>query len=403
MVRPERRKKSDLVAVVLLVVGVLVAGTVIWWRGDARATTSQTAPAGVVAPAPPTSVPPSLAEVWRAPSGATTSPVVVGPTVVTAHGGEVVGHDPVTGDVRWRYARDLELCTVGSAWERALAVYRKSRNCSEVTALDGVTGERAAQRNGDSELGTRLLTDGVHVTTTGGELVEVWRSDLVRTMQYGEVPAIVNPNKQPRPQCSYGSFAVASNRIGVLERCPEDPTDRLTVLRPNPKESDQPEQIWTTLTAGRNARIVAMSGELVAVALPDPARLTVLDNGGRQIAEYPLSLPAGELAGDPPGRVVATTAGTSAIYWFTGSRTIALSPTDLRPLWTVENTLGPGTILAGRLMLPVSGGLAVHDAASGARLGVLPVDRAGYTGPVSVASLGPVLLEQRGDTLVALR
>ncbi|SHG36186.1 Rv3212 family protein [Streptoalloteichus hindustanus] len=403
MVRPERRKKSDLVAVALLAVGVLVAGTVVWWGSDARATSSRTAPSGPVAPEAPTSVPPSLAELWRAPSGATTSPVVVGPTVVTAHGGEVVGHDPLTGDVRWRYSRDLDLCTVGAAWDRALAVYRKSRNCSEVTALDGTTGERAAQRNTDAELGTRLLSDGVHVTATGGELVEVWRSDLVRTLQYGEVPAIVNPNKQPRPECSYGSFAVASNRIGVVEHCPAEQTDRFTVLRPNPKESDQPEQLWTTLTAGKNARVVAMSGELVAVALPHPARLTILDSGGRQIAEHPLPVPDSELTGDPAGRVVPTTMGTSAIYWFTGSRTVALAPTDLRPLWTVENTLGTGTVLAGRLVLPVPGGLAVHDAASGARLGVLPVDRAGHTGPVSVTSLGPVLVEQRGDTVVALR
>ncbi|GGM42429.1 hypothetical protein GCM10012275_11760 [Longimycelium tulufanense] len=403
MVRPERRKKADLIAVVLIIVTVLAAGTTLWWRSDARATTLQTGPSGLVAPPPPAAMPPTLAEVWRAPSGATPAPVVVGPTVVTGDQGEVVGRDPLTGDVRWRYSRGLGLCTVGAAWGKALAVYHKSRNCSEVTALDGVTGERGAQRNGDAELGTRLLDDGVHVTATGHELIEVWRSDLVRTLQYGEVPAVVNPNKQPRPECSYGSMAVTNNRLGVVERCPGETGDRLTILKPNPKKSEEPEELGSTLVGERGSRLVALSGELAAVLTPNPPRLAVFGDAGDQVGEYPLDIPADEASGDPPGRVVSTAVGTGVVYWFTGSRTIALAASDLHPMWTVERTLGPGTVFAGRLVLPVPGGLAVHDATTGARIGEIPVDRGGYDGPIELGSLGPVLLEQRGAMLVGLR
>jgi hypothetical protein len=47
--------------------------------------------------------------------------------------------------------------------------------------------------------------------------------------------------------------------------------------------------------------------------------------------------------------------------------------------------------------------LAVLDPSTGAQVGTLPVDRGGYRGPVETASSSGVLLEQRGDTLVALR
>jgi hypothetical protein len=65
--------------------------------------------------------------------------------------------------------------------------------------------------------------------------------------------------------------------------------------------------------------------------------------------------------------------------------------------------MGTGSEVAGRLLLPVPGALAVLDTTTGQQLGALPVDRGGYRGPVGTTSSGGVVLEQRGDTLVALR
>jgi hypothetical protein len=400
------RRPADYLAVAVLVVASLATGLLVWWYSDARATTSQTAPVGAVAPAAPDIMPPTLAEVWRAPSGGTQVPVAVGPSVVTGDGGEVDGRDPFTGQVRWRYRRDLPLCTIASAWGYAVAAYHKDRNCSEVTALDGATGKRGPQRNGDAELGTRLLFDGTHITATGNKLIESWRSDLVRTQQYGTVPAIVNPGKQPRPGCTYGSEAVTTNRIAVVERCPEEPGDRVTVLKPDAQESDsdQPQVLSSSVVAGRGARIVAVTTDHVAVAVPNPSRLVVVDLGsGAEQLTQPLDLPAADLAGDPAGGVVSTTTSSAGVYWFTGSRMISLSPADIRPQWMVPNALGPGTVFAGRLLVPVPGGLQVLDPSTGGRIGTIPLDRQGYRGPVEMSSLGPVVLEQRGGTLVALR
>ncbi|GLZ35834.1 hypothetical protein Lesp02_80210 [Lentzea sp. NBRC 105346] len=398
------RTRADYAAVALITVGVLVAALVVWLNSDARGTTSVTGSSSVPELPPVNALPPSLAEVWRMPSDSTQTPVVVDSTVVTGNGGEVAGRDPLTGESRWSYTRDLQLCTVSTAWGRAIAAYRKEDNCSEISTLDGATGERRAQRNGDAELGTRLLDEGSHVITTGSKFVEVYRrDDLVRSLEYGQLRAIVNPGKQPRTGCTFGSFAVTGGRFAVLERCPDDVDDRITVLKPNPEKADEPKVFASVVVGTHGAQVVAVTARFVAVALPNPARLVVFDaeNGG-QLGEYPVDVPNSDIK-DPAGLVTPVTVTASHVFWHTGSRTVALNTETLAPMWTVKDTLGPGTTLAGRILIPVRTGLKVYDQQTGAEVGTIPVNRDGYTGPVQMATVGPVVLEQRGKTLVALR
>jgi hypothetical protein len=375
---------------------------------DVHATTSQTASLHARVPRAPSRVPGRLAPIWRASSPKTPEPVAVEKTVVTAGNHEVAGRDPATGKIRWRYARsNLALCTVSAAWQKVLALYQKNGWCGEVTSLDAVTGERGAQRTGNVELGTRLVDGGAYVTATGPSLLDTWRSDLVLTDEYGDVPDPVTPGAQPRPDCTYGSVAAGGDRIGVIERCPGDrqnsPADRLTVFNAHPKDRHVPEVIFSTVLAGPSARVVAVNGDYAAVALG--GKLVVYaDSSGKPAASYPLSLPTSDLRGDPPGRVVPTTTPESgdSVYWFTGSATVALAASDLHPRWSVPRTKGSGTLFAGRLLLPVAGALAVVDQDSGRVLRRIPVDRHGYRGPVGLDALGPVVLEQRGATLVVL-
>lgn len=431
MVSTERRTRGDLVAVAVIAIGVLTAAALLWRFSDARATVSQPAGGEPVALDQPTALPPSLEQVWSAPSSATPAPLVAGSTAVTADGREVVGRDPFTGQPRWRYSRDIDLCTATSAWGDALTVWTKEpRYCSEVTALDGDSGKRAAQRNGDSERGTRVLFDGTHATAIGGRYLETWRSDLVRTTQYGAVPTPVNPNKQPRSGCTYLSVAVGVNLLGLIERCPSDgatdaaTADRLTVLKANPKEAEQPEAAFSVQLRGPGTQVLAVSAQRTVVLLPSPNRLAVFDEKGNQIGVYrvdftpppatpsaPSASPTQASPSPQNGPAVAagpavadTMVGPSAVYWFTGSSTVALDPGDnFRPLWTAEGTLGSGMLYAGALLVPATDQLIVLDAATGKQLGATPVDRGGYYGPVRLASAGPVVLEQRGGTLVALR
>ena len=118
--------------------------------------------------------------------------------------------------------------------------------------------------------------------------------------------------------------------------------------------------------------------------------------------ETPLTVPAGDST-DPPNHVTRGFATKTNVFWFTGSQTIALSHDTLTPLWTAKGTLGAGTTLAGRAIIPVQDGLRVYEQATGELVGTIRVNREGHTGPVQLATAGPVVLEQRGETLVALR
>lgn len=404
---PWSRKQDKVLAAVILV-AFLLAGSLVWITSDSRATTSQLAVGGFAVPPAPDAVPGSLSQIWQAPSAAAPVPIAEAGAAVTADGGQVAGRDPLTGNIRWRYARDLPLCTVASAWSRVNAVYRKDgvnneHGCSEVTQLDPATGRRTAQRNGDAQLGTRLVGDGTYLTTTGSTLLNTWRDDLVKTMEYGQVPALVTPAAQPRLGCTYGSVAAAAGNVGVIERCPGDPADRLTVYQASGGDADKPKPVFSSVLAGRSAKLVAMSGEFAAVALPDQKLLVIYGADGKERSAYPLDLPAADLAQDPAGGVVTTSRTATAVYWFTGSKTVALSIDDLTPRWTLDSTLGPGVTFANQLVVPIKGGLAVLNEENGATIRTIGVDRHGYTGPVQLGSIGPVLLEQRGGLLAALR
>ncbi|MGH4024007.1 MAG: Rv3212 family protein [Pseudonocardiaceae bacterium] len=398
----ERRTRGDLVAAAILTVVVLVIAAALWWTSDTRRTILVTA----TGPAPQAPaqrpLPAALAEIWRAPSPATPVPVVQGGTVVTGAGGEVAGRDLGSGAIRWSYRRDLPLCTVAAALNRVAALYQRGEHCSEVTTLRWADGGRGPQRNGPVEAPTRLVADGDQAATAGRRYLEVWRSDLVRTLSYGRLPTPAQPATQPRPDCTHGSMALDSGRLAVIERCPAETSARLTVQRSHPKEPDQPEVDFSTPMPGDQARVIALTPRRVAVALPGPPRLLVFDARGNQVAEHPLTIPDADLRGDPPAGPAMVTSTPVALYWFTGSTTIALDAATLRPRWTRLGARGPGCLVAGRLLVPTQGALSVLDTRTAEQVAALPVDRGGYLGPVVTATSGDVVLEQRGDTLVAL-
>jgi outer membrane protein assembly factor BamB len=405
---PERRRRSDVVVALGIAVVVAVAAGVMWATAPHTGTVSTPAATSVPDPPAATAVPDRFVEAWRAPSGASPVPVLSGPVVVTGDGGTVDGRDPETGQVRWSYRRDIPLCTVAAGFPehddgRALALYRNDSWCSELTSLHPDTGTRDRQRNLDVHPGTRLLEGGSLVTATGPTYLEVFRSDLVQTVEYGDVPTPRQVGRQPRPTCTAVGYAVTAGRVAVLQRCPGEPNDRLSVLDPDGAEADKPQEEFSVLLPARGATLVAASDDRVAVALPNPPRLEVLDRSGAQVGLVALDVPAADLARPPADGVTPVSTDDHRVYWWTGSRTVALDGLDLTPDWTRPDTLGPGTVYAGQLVMPVPAGVAVLDAATGDVERTLPVPRPEGAVPVSSAVLGDVLLEQRGPDLVALR
>lgn len=407
--RTRFRRGRDYLAVAVIVVVVAGVSTLVWQTSDLHHTSVQTSGAAT-SPAEPARLPHSLAQRWQRPSADTPKPVTADGTVLTGDRGTVTGRDPRTGGERWRYHRDRPLCTVGAAWQRALVAYRKNGWCSEITSLDPATGERGAQRNGDTQLGTRFVDDGNYVTTTGRSILTTFDSSLVQTMVYGDQPDAKNSDRQPRSGCRYGSVATHGDRIGVVERCgalstqPDPSHDRFTVYEATGKDSDHPKVTSSVRLPGKHARVIAMNQRYTAVALPRPSRLLVLRvKDGSVAARYPLHVPDRAFRGDPPGRVARVSEGSRANYWYTGSSTISLAKRDFRPKWTVRHARGPGTEFAGAALVPVKDGIAAFDPENGKRSAFYAVDRHGYRGPVGMATLGPTVFEQRGKTLAALR
>jgi hypothetical protein len=404
MPAPERRARSDLAIAAVLAVAVLVVAGALWWTSDARRTTLITAdgPVPSASAAQDAPVPASLSEAWRAPSPATPAPVVQGATVVTGAAGEVAGRNPENGSVRWSYRRDLPLCTVGPGAGKVVAVYQRADDCSEVSTLNWANGRRGPQRTGPVAAPTRLTSNGSEVAVTGRSYLEVWRSDLVRALAYGRLATPAQPGTQPRPDCQHGSMALNTGRLAVVEHCPGESSARLTVQRSHPKEPEEPEVDFSLLLPAKQARVVAMNPTRVAVALSDPARLLVLDGVGKSVAVHPLKVPAAELQGDPAGGLTTITETPTGIYWYTGSATVALDATTLRPRWTHTGALGPGSVAGRQLLLPVPGALAVLDITTGNQIRSIPVDRGDYRGPVGTGYADGMVFEQRGQALVAL-
>ena len=405
MVRPERRTKGDIVAAVTIAAVVAAVASLIWWTSDARATISRPAAVPVPSPTPAREVPTSLKELWRAASPATSAPVLVGGAVATGDGRRVDGRDPATGQSRWSYARDTDLCGVSWVYHYAIAVYRDDRGCGQVSTIDGSTGRRGAARSGYADRHVRLSSDGTTVLSAGGTHLELWRSDMVRMLAYGEVDARVKPSSRGlHSGCTLESAAASSSAVSVLEACANEADVRLVLLRPG-KDDDEPQQHLVSepgVRAGSGARVLTVSATNTAVYLPGKSgaqpRVDVIDETGTTVASTLLPKP-------PSNASVATQTG-SLVTWWTGDALIVFDSTSLTQRYTIAAgdtaPLGPGVMMAGQLLVPVTDGIGVYDPLSGANNRYIPVHRPPGKSAVIPAVSGSRVFEQRGDTVVAL-
>ena len=403
MVKPERRTKADILAAAALGVVVAVVASVIWWTSDARATISRPAATPVPNPTPARDVPDSLKQLWNAASPDTRVPVVVGGVVTTGNGRQVDGRDPATGQSLWSYSRDTDLCGVSWVYHYAVAVYRDDRGCGQVTAIEGSTGRRGASRSSYADPRVRLSSDGTAVLSAGATRLELWRSDMVRMLAYGETDARVKPsNRGLHSGCILESAAASSSAVSVLEACGNPADLRLVLLRPG-KEDDEPQQQFVPepgVRPGSGARVLAISQNNTAVYLPSPQpRVEVIDETGTTVSSTLLPRP-------PSGSAVVSQTG-NLMTWWTGDALLVFDATSLTQRYTIaagENVapLGPGVMMAGKLLVPLTGAIGVYDPVNGAYERDIPVNRSPSSSAVIPVVSGSVVIEQRGDTLVAL-
>ncbi|UXA08273.1 hypothetical protein KXD96_09340 [Mycobacterium sp. SMC-2] len=403
MVRPERRTKGDVLAAVAIAVVVAVVASLVWWTSDARATISRPAAVAATNPNPARQVPATLKELWTAASPATTAPVAVGGTVVTGDGRRVDGRDPDSGQSRWSYQRGSDLCGVSWIYHFAVAVFSDDRGCGQVSTLDGSTGRRGPARSGYADPHIQLSSDGTTVLSAGDTRLELWRSDMVRMVAYGETDARVKPSARGlNSGCKLVSAAASSSAVSALESCVNQADLRLVLLRPG-KDDDEPQQRIVAepgVTADSGARVLTVWETNTAVYLPSPQpRVDVIDETGTTVSS--ILLPK-----RPSGPGAVSHAG-SVITWWTGDSVMAFQTPNLALRYTIaagDRTapLGPGAMMAGRLLVPVTGAIGVYDPVSGANERYIPVNRAPSDRAVVLAVAGSRVFEQRGDSVVAL-
>ncbi|AWV47590.1 hypothetical protein JK2ML_0810 [Mycobacterium leprae Kyoto-2] len=406
MVRPERRTKADTIAAMTITVVMAAMVSLIWWTSDAQATHSRPATIPAPNPTPAREVPTAFNQLWAAASPATTAPVVVGGAVITGDGHQIDGRNPVTGESRWSYARDSDLCGVSWVYHYAVAVYRDDRGCGQVSTIDGSTGRREAARSSYADPHVRLSSDGTAVLSAGDTRLELWRSDMVRMLAYGEIDARVKPPARGlHSGCTLESTAASSSAVAVLEACANQDDLQLVLLRPG-KEDDEPQQHLVAeprVRSGSGARVLTVSDTHTAVYLPGEAgtqpRVDVIDETGTTVASTLLTKP-------PSSSAVVSQAG-NLVTWWTGDTLMVFNQSNLTLRYTIaagETTapVGPGVMMAGQLLVPVTGKIGVYDLFSGANNRYIPVRRPPSSSAVIPAVSGSTVFEQRGDTLVAL-
>ena len=403
MVKPERRTKADLLAATAIVAVVAAAAALIWWTSDARATISRPATGPAPSPRLAHEVPASLKQLWTAPNAPTDQPVVVAGTVVTADGRTVQGRDPVTGQVRWIYSRGSDLCGLAGVYRFAVAVYRDDRGCGQASTIEGANGSRGPARSSYADQRVTLSSDGTTVLSAGDTRLELWRSDMVRMLSYGEIDARVKPSsKGLHTGCRLTSAAASSSAVSVFEACGRQADLRLKLLRPA-KEEDEPEQRDVPepgIGADSGARVLALAETRTAVYLPAPQpRVDVIDESGKTVGSTLLPKP-------PSSSSVVTRPG-NLITWWTGDRVMVFDSANLTYRYSIGPAgssvpVGPATMMAGKLLVPVTDGIAVCDPVTGVGEDFLPVQRQPTNSAVIPTVAGSQLLEQRGNTLVAL-
>ena len=400
MVRPERRTRGDVLAAAAIAAVVALVIAAFWWNSSARTTVSRPAATAAANLKAPQAVPVSLQQRWTAPSGKTRGPLVVSNTAITGDGHAVEGRDPQTGEQRWLYARDLELCGVSYVYDLVVAVYPDDRGCGQVSGLKAGTGQRGPTRTSYADKQVVVSSDGSAVLSYGPTRLELWRSDLVRMLSYGELDARVKPvNTAVGRGCTLMSAAASDASAAVLEACPSSPDLQLTLLKPA-KEEDEPDTKRVPLPglpADSDARVLAVSGTTAAVYLPTPRPVVaVYDDTGNRVSATELRVPP-QLGAGP-----AVTRAGDYLTWWTGT-SVMVFDTTLDYRFTIDGTgdstaLGPATMMAGRLLVPVRAGLAVYDP-TGAQERIIALTHPVGEGAVLPVAAGSMVLEQRGATV----
>lgn len=410
-IKPLQRSKKDLIAAgVIAGVSVIAAGVVF---ANAPVRHSELTPAAqeFASTESMAEVPATLQTAWQAPFPAIPvvgKPLVMDGLVVTGNDGKVAALDPQNGSEAWTYQRDKELCSLGVAFNSVVATYRSESGCGDVTQIAATTGTYKATRSAPADADVVPVSSNDRVGTVSDKRVELWRSDLVRTVEYGDKDAKQEPDLQPNEDCTISSALTRKELLAVAESCPEQPTNTmLRMQEASPEDSRKPKIKVNIAVPGEGAQLIAIGQEAASVYVPGPTpHLIAYDDKGSEISRNdvnPSPLVQEALATKDRAFAPQTADLPHHMTWFDGQRLYLLNPASLAAEIIFEGALGTGVAVNNTVVFPVAEGIAVGNWKTGAIERTIPVDRGGYRGLVSLAVAGNTIVEKRGDTIVGLR
>lgn len=409
-----RRSRFDLIAAGTILAVAIVGLGIVWITAPIRHAELTPAAETFSPGAPLVQAPTTLDVLWEAPIQQVPGvqrPLSISGLVIQPEGSDVHAIDPATGNRVWSYHRDHDqLCSLAVAFESVIATYRTAIGCGDAVAINANTGTYKATRSAINSTDVVPITSNNSVGTVSHDRLELWRSDLVRTIEYGHVDAPQEPEQQPHPTCAINSALTRTELLALINQCPDTNTSELHFLATNPDDSRQPK-IDHTVELARDAELVAVGQKAAAVYLPASspgsegmARLRSYNSSGKELSTVSVA----------PSPLIDATASTGGVFaaatadlphhmsWFDGQRLYLFEPDTLAMSVAFDDALGTGVAVGGQLLFPTRAGIAVADWTTGKVNYTIPVDREGYSGPISLNQAGAALVEQRGDKFVAL-
>ncbi|MHA2788285.1 Rv3212 family protein [Corynebacterium sp. S7] len=394
-VAPLNRSKKDWIATGVITVIVVVVVLIAFFTAPIRSAELTPANSTHQDYGQLTVIPETLHETTRvSESSPALAPIVASGMTVGYDGHTLRAYTPA-GSQAWSYSRDDELCALASAWGKVVATYRTNVGCGDVVAIDASSGNYAGTRSANAPDEVVSVSSKERVGTVSGARTELWRSDLVRTVEYGEVEAPQEAGMQPNSGCLITSALTSSDLFTVTEICGD--TTWLRFQDTTPKDSRAPE-IRANATISPGSVLVGTSTHVAAIYDPTTEEVIGINDSGVEVSRSKVAA-LGEI---PTLFEPAVHSLPNHESFFDGTSLWLMNPQTMAVQTVYQGALGTGIAVDNKLLYPVEGGIAVADWDAQQVERTIPVDRGGYVGTVSLGSAGGTIVEKRGDELFFL-
>ncbi|VEH06287.1 putative secreted protein [Corynebacterium kutscheri] len=322
-------------------------------------------------------------------------------TEITEDSSTIRAINPENGEEVWHYSRDRKLCSLSQAWDNVIMDFHSGRGCGDVVSVHGATGEYVTTRSASASNEVAPISSNDRVGIVSPERVELWRSDLVRTVEYGDVPIKQEAEQQPHEECTISSALTRTEILAVVEQC--DDHYWLRLQKTTPHDSREPSIIQDFDLGTNPAQVVAVNQTGAAVYISSANPEIIAYNELNEQTARSLVAPA-PLADTTSGLFTPQTGDLPHhMTWFDGQRLYLFAPSKLNLSQIFENALGAGAATNDRLLIPISQGIAVANWTTGEIESTIAVDRHGYTGPITLSVNNGYIVEKRGSEIVVLK